>query len=72
MSTVPFCTSGMRFCEVTGVSLTARFGQLELGLHRIHHLQHQFLAVADHLLLVVVVGKGIDDSRWPRAMVPLS
>ena len=32
MSTVPFCTSGMRFCDVTGVSFTFRFGMFSFCL----------------------------------------
>ncbi|MNY65542.1 hypothetical protein D3C86_2028230 [compost metagenome] len=32
MSIVPFCISGMRFCEVIGVSLTCRFGMFSVVL----------------------------------------
>jgi hypothetical protein len=32
ISTVPFCTSGMRFCEVTGMNLTFRLGMFSFCL----------------------------------------
>lgn len=32
MSTVPFCTSGIRFCDVTGMFFTCRLGRFSFFL----------------------------------------
>ena len=54
MSMVPFWTSGMRFWD--GDRREKRRGsEFEFGFDRVDDLEQQLLAVADHLLFVVVV-----------------
>ena len=56
-SMVPFAISGMRFAEVTGLSLTSSLASLSSAFTASTIVAAEVHGVADGLLLVVVVGE---------------
>ena len=71
-STEPFCTSDVRFCEVTGICCTCRLGLPVFCLTASITCEHRSAEKPMILFWLSRYENGIDDSRTPIRMVLLS
>src|SRR5215468_5446285 len=72
MSTVPLATSGRRVADVTGLYLTPRFGMASFAFTASTTCLHSSIENPIGCNLSSRYDNGIELSRWPMVMVPVS